>query len=187
MAQGPNPIEVYEATVNALTSIVGGVTEAQLSSNTPCSEWTVQALINHNLGVQGFMNSVLSKATPASGDVNGPLPPEGAEAAFKAITGTTLATLRSVNLEEPLETPFGTMPGGQLIMVGITDMIVHKWDLAKATGQDETIDSSLAEVGLQVLGNVLSGGRGDNFAPEVTVPGGASAMDRLLGLSGRTP
>jgi uncharacterized protein (TIGR03086 family) len=187
MAQGPNPIEAYEATIKVLTSIVAGVTEAQLSSSTPCAEWTVQALINHNLGVQGFFNSILSKLPPVQRDVNGPLPQEGAEAAFKAVTDTTLATLKSLNLEEPVEAPFGTMPGGQLIMIGITDMIVHKWDLAKATGQDLTIDSSLAELGIQVLTPIMSGGRGDNFGPEIAVPAGASAQDRLLGLSGRTP
>ena len=187
MAQGPNPIETYEGAVQALMPIVAGVTEAQLNANTPCSEWTVQALINHNLGVQGFFNSLLAKLPPAQGDVNGPLPSEGAEAGFKAITDATLATLKSLDLEAPVEAPFGTMPGGRLIMIGITDMIVHKWDLAKATGQNVTIDSALAELGIQVLTPIMSGGRGDNFGPEVTVPASASAMDRLLGLSGRTP
>ena len=80
------------------------------------------------------------------------------------------------------------MPGGNFIMIPITDMIIHKWDLAKATGQNATIDNALAELGIQVLTLVLAGGReGGAFGPEVIVPASASAQDRLLGLSGRTP
>ncbi len=87
-----------------------------------------------------------------------------------------------------METPFGAMPGGNFIMVPITDMIIHGWDLAKATGQDATIDNALAELGIQVLSPAIAQGReGGFFGPEVSVAASASAHDRLLGLSGRTP
>jgi uncharacterized protein (TIGR03086 family) len=97
-------------------------------------------------------------------------------AAFKAITDTTLATLKATNLADTVTTPFGDMPGGNFIMIPITDMIIHKWDLGKATGQDMTIDNSLAEIGLQVLSPVLSEGRDSAFfGDEVSVATGASA------------
>ena len=154
-------------------------------------EWTVQSLINHAFAVQVFGTSVLSKTSPdmaSMGNVDHALPSEGAEAAFKSITDTTLAALKRANLEETVETPFGAMPGGNFIMIPITDMIIHRWDLAKATGQNATIDNALAELGIQVLTPAVAGGReGGFFGPEVTVPASASAQDRLLGLSGRTP
>ena len=189
--QGPNPIEVYESAVKALSPIMAGVTAAQLSSNTPCTEWTVQSLINHSLAVQNFANTVLSKGTvdpSAMGNVDHSLPSEGASAAFKSITDTTLATLKSMNLEDIVETPFGAMPGGNFIMIPITDMIIHKWDLGNATGQNSTIDNALAEVGFQVLSQIIEGGRERGaFGAEVSVAASASAQDRLLGFSGRTP
>ena len=189
--QGPNPIEVYESVVKALMPVMAGVTAAQLNSTTPCTEWTVQSLINHALAVQVFGTSVLSKTSPdmaSMGNVDHALPSEGAEAAFKSITDTTLATLKSANLEVTVKTSFGEMPGGNFIMIPITDMIIHKWDLAKATGQSATIDNALAELGIQVLTPAVAGGReGGFFGPEVIVPASASAQDRLLGLSGRTP
>jgi uncharacterized protein (TIGR03086 family) len=87
-----------------------------------------------------------------------------------------------------VETPFGAMPGGQFIMVPITDMIVHSWDIAKATGQNTTLDAGLAELGYNVLVNVAEGGRANGaFGPEVMVPASASFQDRMLGLSGRQP
>ena len=191
MAQGPNPIEIYESAVQALTPIMSGVTAARLISSTPCTAWSVQSLINHALAVQSFANTVVSKGTPdmaSMGQVDHALLSEGAEAAFKSITDTTLAALKAANLEEEVETPFGAMPGGNFIMNPITDMIIHKWDLAKAIGQDPTIDSALAELGIQVLSLGIAQGReGGFFGPEVTVPASASAQDRLLALSGRTP
>ena len=189
--QGPNPIEVYESVVKALMPIMAGVTASQLSSTTPCTEWTVQSLINHALAVQVFGGSVLSKASPdmaSMGNVDHALPSEGAEAAFKSITDTTLAALKRANLEDTVETPFGAMPAGNFIMIPITDMIIHKWDLAKATGQGTSLDSGLAEVGLQVLQGALAKGRDPNFfAAEISLPATASVQDKLLAFSGRQP
>ena len=124
----------------------------------------------------------------AMGQVDHALPSEGAEAAFKSVTDSTLAALKAANLDDVLETPFGAMPAAEFIMIPITDMIIHKWDLAKATGQEAAIDNALAEIGLATLTPGISRGReGGFFGPEVAVAAGASAQDLLLGLSGRTP
>jgi len=122
------------------------------------------------------------------GKVDHPFPTEGPEAALISITDKMLATLKELDFEAVVETPFGAMPGGQFIMVPITDMIVHSWDIAKATGQNTTLDAGLAELGYNVLVNVVEGGRANGaFGPEVTVPATASFQDRMLGLSGRQP
>jgi len=121
-------------------------------------------------------------------NVDYPFPSEGPEAALISITDQVLATIKEIDLAETVEIPFGAMPGGQFIMVPITDMIVHTWDIAKATGQNTTLDAGLAELGYNVLVNVEEGGRANGaFGPEVTVPGSASFQDRMLGLSGRQP
>ena len=190
MAQGPNPIDVYEAARAQLRPILAAGS-AQLGSSTPCTEWTVQSLINHAISVQQFAQDVLGPGTADSsimGKVDHPLPAGGAEAALNAITDQVLATLKSIKLEDTVETPFGSMPGGQFIMVPITDMIIHTWDLAKATGQNTTLDRGLAELGYNVVVGVAPGGRERGaFGPEVIVPDTASFQDRMLGMSGRTP
>ena len=99
MAQGPNPVEVYEQAWAQLQPILAA-SSGKTSSSTPCTEWNVQSLINHALAVQNFANSTLSKAEfdmSTMGAVDQALPSEGAEAAFKAITDSTLATLKSIN------------------------------------------------------------------------------------------
>ena len=61
MAQGLNPVEVYEQAWAQLQPILAA-SSGKTSSSTPCTEWNVQSLINHALAVQNFANSTLSKA-----------------------------------------------------------------------------------------------------------------------------
>ena len=121
-------------------------------------------------------------------EVNVPLPSEGAPAAFEAATSGLLATAKATDLEKVVEGPFGPMPVGQILMIPFADMLIHKWDLAKATGQDTSMDSGLAEVCYQLLQRFLEGGRDPNtFAAAITVPASASVQDKLLAFAGRQP
>ena len=190
--QGPNPVELYQGAAQAIVPTVGGVNASQFGSNTPCTDWTVQNLINHNLKVQTFLHATLtgSEMDPGSmSQVDGPLPQEGPETALKSITDQVIATANAMDLATIVKTPFGEMPAGHFIMIPMFDLVIHRWDLASATGQNKNIDSSIAEVCLGVLRpEAVEGGRKMGaFGPEVVIPGGASAQDRLLGLVGRTP
>ena len=120
------------------------------------------------------------------GNVDQPFPSEGAEARLISITDRVLATIKEIDLAAAVETPFGARPGRQFVMAPITAMIVHSWDIAKATGTNTTPDVGLAELGYNVLVNVAEGGRANGaFGPEVTVPAFASFQDWMLGLSAR--
>ena len=69
------------------------------------------------------------------------------------------------------------------------DVLIHTWDLARATGQDETLDphavhemlSGLEHMDERIL--VDSG----HYAPRVEVPGEAGEQAKLLALTGRAP
>jgi len=115
--------------------------------------------------------------------------PEGGEAAFKSITDLVIATATGMDLTTVVATPFGEMPAGHFLMIPMMDIEIHRWDLASATGQNSAIDSSIAEVCIGVLrAEALEGGRNMGASgPEVEVPAGSSAQDRLLGSLGRNP
>lgn len=76
-------------------------------------------------------------------------------------------------------------------MVGgvvLTELVVHGWDLARATGQDaEWPDDVLEFVRGDLAKRIEQGRQRGMFGPEVALPVGASALARLLGLSGRDP
>ncbi|MEV0428525.1 TIGR03086 family metal-binding protein [Micromonospora sp. NPDC050495] len=69
-----------------------------------------------------------------------------------------------------------------------TDVFMHTWDLARATGQDDRLDADFcAELlgGMTQMEEVIrSSGQ---FGSRVEVPDGADAQTRLLGFIGRDP
>ena len=187
----PNPIELYESAVNSFQPIIAGVKPSQLTASTPCTEWNVQALLNHNIRVAQWAQAVIT-AVPATVnpmEVSGALPREGAAAAFSSGTAAVLAALKQRGaLEKVVTTPFGQMPVGQFIMFPMLDIVVHKWDLAKGTNQSSSLDAGLAQVCYNVLQmGVEQGRKGGVFGPEVQVPISASIQNKLLALSGRKP
>jgi len=57
--QGPNPIELYEGAVQQMLPVLAGVRADQLSASTPCTEWTVQNLITHNIKVADYIHGTI--------------------------------------------------------------------------------------------------------------------------------
>jgi uncharacterized protein (TIGR03086 family) len=69
---------------------------------------------------------------------------------------------------------------------GLPDVLVHTWDLARATGLDDTLDPDEAAayaVGMEGLGDALE--KSGHFGPRVPVPDDADPQTRLLAAMGR--
>ena len=65
---------------------------------------------------------------------------------------------------------------------------MHGWDLARATGQDTTMPDGLAEAAFGMIhGRFTDDQRKGVFKPEVEIPAGSSAQDKLLAYTGRHP
>jgi uncharacterized protein (TIGR03086 family) len=71
---------------------------------------------------------------------------------------------------------------------GIGDVLVHTWDLARATGQDDTLDAAEVRRQLEAMrpaeGPMRASG---HYGPRVEVPEGTTEQDRLIAFTGRTP
>ena len=184
----PNVIELYEAARDYMIPIIRGVSAGQMTGSTPCSDWNVQQLINHNILVAKFAHAILTGGEQVdSFAVDVPLPPEGAEEAFASGSSNVLEAIKVAGmLEKVISTPFGEMPASNFLMLPFGDILIHKWDLAKATNQATAMDSSMADVCYQAFAPMADQGRqGGIFGPGVTVPMDASSRDKLLGLTGR--
>ena len=133
--QGSNALELYEAAVQYMMPIITAIQEERLEDPTPCSEWNVRALLNHNVRVAQFAQSVLSgtriNEPMWTMEVDGPLPAEGALEAFVAGTGKVMEAVRcSGALDTVVDTGFGEMSASQFLMAPMSDLVIHKWDLA---------------------------------------------------------
>ena len=83
----------------------------------------------------------------------------------------------------------GTHPLDRAIIGFILgDVLVHTWDLARATGQDETLDATEVHKmreGLEPMGDALS--KSGHYNLPVAVPADADEQTRMLALTGRNP
>ena len=186
---GLEPIEIYQRAIDLILPVLAGIDQSQYVLPTPCTEWSVLQLVNHNLAIQSETFALLTGRVTGfeAPDLTAALP-EGPASALLAVTGPLMQTLKSIDLDRPLETDFGLIPASGFILFPMADLVVHKWDLAKATGQNSAIDASLAEICFRVLAPAADQARENGeCGPEVPVPPTASIQDRLLGMTGRQP
>ena len=73
-----------------------------------------------------------------------------------------------------------------MIMVG--DIVIHIWDLCRATGLDETLPADYVHAmfeGMREMDEALR--VGGQYGPKVSVPPEADEQTRLIAFTGRTP
>ncbi len=81
-----------------------------------------------------------------------------------------------------------TLTGTEGGLVTLDELVVHGWDLARATGQEYELDEpSLRAVHSFLAGAVTEDGEQGIFGPVVHVGADAPLLDRIVGLAGRNP
>jgi hypothetical protein len=88
--------------------------------------------------------------------------------------------------EVQLPTPVGPMPFAEVVEALPEDMLIHTWDLARATGGDEQLDA-VAHVfeKFRPLDEALR--QPWAFGPKITPPPGADVQTEFLCFVGRQP
>jgi uncharacterized protein (TIGR03086 family) len=184
----------FEQAVASTAEIVKGARTGQMAAPTPCTEWNVHALLNHVIGTLWLSEALFTDHAPRHPMAPGGLPgtdladgdpaaayAEAAAAALAAAgTGDAITRLHV--------TPLGEMPGPVLSGFTTLDILVHGWDLAKATGQPPALEADLARHVLAFAQQALTEEtRAGRIGPAVAVPTDAPVTDRLAGFLGRQP
>jgi uncharacterized protein (TIGR03086 family) len=158
---------------------------------TPLPGWDVRTLVNHLAYEERWTPLLFGGATIEEvgtrfdGDLLGDDPvrtiDEAAAAALDAITSDG-ALDRTVHLS------FGDHPGREYAMQLSADHLVHAVDLARALGEDETVDADVAAAVREWFGSMEETYRAMGVTgPKVVVPPGSGPQAELLGMMGRTP
>lgn len=166
--------------------VIAAISDEQCSLPTPCDGWTVRDLIEHIVtGNDGF-TAALQEQPPAPGaptERSGDL----ASRYRRSVQRLVEAFRQPGSLERMVSVPFGTVPGTVALHLRITELLVHGWDLARATGQVVVFPEDLAEKELSftrsALGDIPAGRR--PFAPPEPVAEEAASIDRLAACLGR--
>ena len=79
------------------------------------------------------------------------------------------------------------MPGEVVGLVALDELVVHGWDIAVATGQSYDPPALEIEAAMAFVTSFEAPRDGRLFGPIVPFLDDATALDRLLGLTGRDP
>jgi uncharacterized protein (TIGR03086 family) len=83
----------------------------------------------------------------------------------------------------------GSMPAGQAVDRFYTsDVFMHTWDLARASGHDVTLEPEFCThllAGMEQMEDLIRAS--GQYGPKVTVPADADPQTRLIGFIGRDP
>ena len=173
----------YGTVAAGFTSRVGGVASRQWSSPTPCPDWTVQDLIAHVVGVQRAVMARLDDAESVAVDPDGDLPAqwrEASDAVGEALGDDARASkvVGGMFGEQSFESLVGRMV--------CADLLVHSWDLARATNQDETLDPAAVSKAAAFLAPLDEAMRAPGgFAARIEPSTEADDQTRLLNFCGR--
>jgi uncharacterized protein (TIGR03086 family) len=180
-----------------LAALLDGVGEDRFDAPTPCPDYRVRDLLQHLMGLTlAFRDAGRKDLGPGTS-----VAPDAPDAPRPALDGDWRERLRAQAAEmadawrAPEAWEGDTQAGGVTFpaaiagRVALDELVMHGWDLARATGQPFTCDDASAEVCIALLSQDAdeASRAGTGFGPVVPVPAGASALERAVGLSGRDP
>lgn len=179
-----------------LATLVRNVPDDMLGAPTPCPDYTVGDLLDH---IDGLAKAFTWAATKSSLDME-PVSPLGdaarlqpdwrqripADVEVLAEAWRDPAAWTGMTKAGPVDLP-GEIGG----LVALDEIVVHGWDVARATGQPFDVDpvtlQAVHDLVIQFSGPGTEEQRAGGFGPEIAVPADAPLLDRVLGMVGREP
>ena len=177
-------MDIFECalvTLAACRAVLGRLTVDDLARPSPCAEYTVGEVGEH------VVRSMVLLASVAGAAVD--MPAAGLLDERVAVTAeAALAAWRRRGLGGSVAVGRSTLPAALAAEIIPMELLVHGWDMARATGSEIEVP---AEVASHVLGYARSlvtpDKRGRSFAAEVPAGPSATALERLIAFTGRQP
>lgn len=182
-----SPAEEHRRIAGAFTATVEGTAPAAWDNPAPPEGWVARDVFGHLVEwLPAFLHAPTGITLPA-----GPRLDDDPVGAWRTHTDAVQALLddpATAGREHDLP-HFGRMPLERAIgMIYTSDVFLHRWDLARATGQDQTLDPhKCAEMleGMLAVDEALR--QSGHYGPRVKVPDDADVQTKLLAFIGRDP
>ncbi len=165
-----------------LTARVEAAQPDQWENPSPCEGWTAREVMSHVIGNARAGLDQVAGVEHVSRDVVD-VPAEWA--AIRERVESALADPAQARTE--IQGPFGPMAYEDLVgQLQCMDILIHTWDVARATGGDENVDAEVAAASLAFLKPMDANLRAPGlFDPAVTPPPGADVVTQLMAFCGR--
>ena len=185
-----SPSEQLEFQSDTLRDLMAGVKSDQWDESTPCAKWTVRDLAAHLVGGGTVFAASFRGETIAAGE-DGEMPDLLGDDPAAAL-GRVLADFESSAdspgaMEREVTLPFATLPAQVALDIAKFDLLMHAWDLARATGQPFDPPADVVVEARQTAEMIVDGLRdGDTFGNAIQAPANASPIDQLAAFTGRS-
>ncbi|WP_324918249.1 TIGR03086 family metal-binding protein [Streptomyces sp.] len=185
-----------EPPARQMALVVGNITDDRLGAPTPCEASTVGDLLHHVLGLSiAFRAAARKELGPATRVDPGSSPPSAAllpedwrDRIPRLLDELVDAWREPAAWEGTTQAGGVTLPAEEAGRVALNELVLHGWDLARATGQEYTCDDTSLRASIDLLSRSTDeADRAGAFGPVVQVPPGAPLLDRAVGLGGRQP
>lgn len=172
----------YRAALHPLSAVVQAVPGSAWDRPSPCADWTAREVIAHIIDTQRDLLTGHGHDLGPAPDLSNP----GA-----ALQHHAEQMLRLVNRDDVVDVTYDgfvgpTTVGATLVQFYVWDMLVHRWDVARATDGDEALSAEeldRIEAGADSFGEALH--MDGICGPAVPTPPDADRQVQILGRLGR--
>ncbi len=185
----PTTGELYVRAMESARVYVDGVKPDQWHRPTPCSEWDVKQVTNHIISENLWAAELFQGKT--IGDVgsrlDGDLAGDDPALAYSASVAAASPVASSPGaMETTCHLSFGDYSGSDYAAQLFMDLLIHGWDIGKATGQDPRLDPDLVQACLPIAEHLTTQFRSAGvFGENLSVSAESDPQTRLLALVGR--
>ncbi len=175
--------ERYARLAGEFATTIAGVPDDRWTAPSPCEGWTARDVVRHVVETPAIFLRLVGREMPEVPSVDDD--PAAAFDASRKVVQADLDDPERANVT--FEGVFGTMTFAESIDRFINfDLVVYRWDLAHATGQDETIapdEIRRVEDATAGFGDAL---RGEGVCgPALDPPAGCDEQTKVLAFLGR--
>jgi uncharacterized protein (TIGR03086 family) len=163
---------------------VEAVPEDRWSSPSPCEDWDARDVLSHVVGNVGWFFTLIGRDAP-----DGPAVDADPTGAWRAGRDALQAALddqatAGITYDSPM---MGQGTFEQAVdRFGNLDVLIHTWDLARATGGDEHLDDSEVHQAIEACAAMDDMLRSSGACgPKLDPPPGSDEQTRLLAFLGR--
>lgn len=198
-----DPRHILDRAIATGGAVIARVRPDQLTAPTPCPEMDVRAMLGHLVAVLDRIAALGTGDDPFSVTETHAPDDDWAEAWAAAGSRAADAWRDDTVLERPMALPWIQGSGAEVLTTYFSELTVHTWDLATATGQQPDWDDAVVTAALEArpilpaenrraLFEEISAAMGLDevaipFADAVPMPADAPAIDRLVAWNGRDP
>ncbi len=186
LARADTTAERFRRVAGRFTDRVCEVPADAWDNPAPCDGWVARDVVRHMVEwMPGFLASVGVDLPP------GPSVDDDPAGAWIHLADSLQALLDdpATAQKEITHEHLGTVTVEHAIgMIMFGDVLIHTWDLARATGLDETLDATIVSemlVGMQPMDEMLR--QSGQYGEKVAVPDDADDQTKLIAFTGRTP